>query len=165
MSNEVRKYQCCFTGHRPEKLCCDEKTVKAKLRTEIKRAIRDGYTTFIVGMCRGTDLWAGEIVLEERQNNPELRLIAAIPHPNFESNRNKVDKMLYFKILENADEVNTISNKYHKFCYQKRNAWMVDRSSRVIAAYNGDKGGTKNTIDYAKKQDIDIINIFDEMKI
>ncbi len=27
---------------------------------------------------------------------------------------------------------------------------MVDRSSLVIAVYNGESGGTKNTIEYAK---------------
>ncbi len=38
---------------------------------------------------------------------------------------------------------------------------MVDRSARVIAAYNGESGGTKNTIDYAKRRGIEIINILD----
>lgn len=116
-------------------------------------------------MCRGTDLWAGEIVLEERQNNTELCLIATIPHPNFETHWEDTYKALYYKVLKGADISKVISNTYYKACYQKRNAWMVDHSSRIIAAYNGDKGGTKNTIDYAKKQDIDIINIFDGMKI
>ncbi len=160
-----KNYTCCFTGHRHEKLQVNEETVKVNLRSAIKQAIQDGYITFIVGMCRGIDLWAGEIVLEEKQSNPKLYLTAAIPHPNFESNGNDKDKVLYFKILENADDVNIISNTYYKSCYQKRNVWMVDRSSRLIAAYNGEKGGTKNTIDYAKKQDIDIINIFDGTKI
>lgn len=29
---------------------------------------------------------------------------------------------------------------------------MVERSARVIAVYNGELGGTKNTIDYANKK-------------
>ena len=33
--------------------------------------------------------------------------------------------------------------------FQKRDEWMVDQSSRVIAVYDGVSGGTKNTIDYA----------------
>ena len=37
------------------------------------------------------------------------------------------------------------------------NVWMVDHSSRVIAYYNGSAGGTKNTIDYARKQNIQVI--------
>ena len=36
--------------------------------------------------------------------------------------------------------------------YQRRNEWMVDRSSLLIAAYTGASGGTRNTIEYAKRQ-------------
>ena len=45
--------------------------------------------------------------------------------------------------------------------YQKRNIWMVDKSNRVIAAYNGGKGGTKNTIDYATHSGVEVVNIFE----
>ncbi len=37
---------------------------------------------------------------------------------------------------------------------------MVDRSNRLIAAFTGEKGGTKNIIYYAQRQGIEIINIF-----
>lgn len=37
---------------------------------------------------------------------------------------------------------------------------MVDRSSRVVAVYNGEPGGTRNTIDYARSnQDVSIETI------
>jgi hypothetical protein len=36
---------------------------------------------------------------------------------------------------------------------------MVDSSCRVIAAYNGTKGGTKNTIDYALSKGLEVVNI------
>lgn len=32
---------------------------------------------------------------------------------------------------------------------------MVDRSNRVIAYYNGTAGGTRNTIEYAEKREIE----------
>ena len=41
--------------------------------------------------------------------------------------------------------------------YQKRNEWMVDHSSRVIAFFNGEPGGTANTIDYARKRGVDVV--------
>ena len=34
---------------------------------------------------------------------------------------------------------------------------QVDHSSRVIAIYNGTSGGTRNTIDYARKQGCQVI--------
>ena len=33
---------------------------------------------------------------------------------------------------------------------------MVDHSAHVIAVFNGEKSGTKNTIDYAKKRGVEI---------
>jgi len=38
---------------------------------------------------------------------------------------------------------------------------MVDHSKRVIAGYNDVSGGTENTINYAIKKGIEVINIFD----
>ena len=68
LEQELRKHRCCFTGHRPHKIGMDEETVKALLRKEIKQAIEDRFVTFISGMAHGVDLWAAEIVLEERKN-------------------------------------------------------------------------------------------------
>jgi len=36
---------------------------------------------------------------------------------------------------------------------------MVDHSTRVIAVYNGEPGGTKNTIDYANRMNIAVAQI------
>ena len=45
-----------------------------------------------------------------------------------------------------------ISEGYDRGSYQKRNEWMIDHASMVIAGYTGAAGGTRNTIEYAKKQ-------------
>lgn len=52
-----------------------------------------------------------------------------------------------------------ICDGYASFAYQRRNEWMVDRSSRVIAVYNGEPSGTRNTINYAKKVDVPVVLI------
>lgn len=48
---------------------------------------------------------------------------------------------------------------YSRGCFQHRNEWMVDRSNPVIAAYNGEPGDTRNTIEYAYKLGIEIMTI------
>lgn len=160
--NDKKKQRCCFTGHRPEKLDISEPEVKSLLEKAIDNAIADGYVTFITGMARGTDIWAAEIVLEKKKQNNGLHLICAIPHPGFEKNRSFLEKQRYNRIIKNADYVTTISDHYYRACYQKRNEWMVDRSSLVIAVWNGQPSGTKNTIDYAKRKAIKIINILEK---
>lgn len=159
------KQTCCFTGHRPEKLPYSGIEVKRKLETAINDAIRDGYKNFIVGMCRGVDLWAGEIVVEKKLKNPEIRLIAAIPYPGFENRWHETDRNLYHYVLDNADTAKIVSNEYSRACYQRRNEWMCDRASRLISAYSGIAGGTRNTVNYAKRNGLDIINIFESNQI
>ena len=62
-----------------------------------------------------------------------------------------------------ADIVKEIIDHYFAGCYQMRNEWMVDRSNLVIAVFNGQKGGTKNTVDYAKRKSIKVVNVLDSI--
>lgn len=140
---EMRLHRCCFTGHRPEKLNRPEAVVKDDLKLYIRRAIGSGYSTFISGMARGVDLWAAEIVLEYKKANPEIHLIAASPFDGFEKSWSKDWQDMYRRIMNEADLVKFISPSYSRSVFQKRNEWMVDHSSMVIAVYTGEPGGTK----------------------
>ena len=153
---ELHIHRCCFTGHRPEKLKRSEEEIKKSLEIEILKAVQDGYTTFITGLARGVDIWAGQIVLRLRQSNPNLRLIAALPYPICESRWSDFWKSQYTEVFNAANLVKCISPKYSMASFQIRDEWMVDHSSRVIAVYDGTPGGTKNTIDYANRCGVDI---------
>jgi uncharacterized phage-like protein YoqJ len=146
---ELRSHRCCFTGHRPEKLKRAETEIKKGLEGAILKAIHEGFTTFITGMARGVDIWAGQIVLRLRQDNPDLRLIAALPYPGCDRRWSASWRRQYAEVLEAADLVECTSDEYSMASYQKRDEWMVDHSAMVIAVYDGVSGGTKNTIEYA----------------
>ena len=156
---DLRLHRCCFTGHRPEKLNTSEKEVRAALRKQIDQAVHDGFTVFITGMARGVDLWAAEIVMDLRKRNKEIRLICAIPHDGFEARWSPSWQELYRYVLAEADLTRVISKGYHTGVYQVRNEWMVNHSTRVIAVFNGQPSGTKNTIDYAYRQGVPVVLI------
>ena len=156
---DLRLHRCCFTGHRPEKLNTSEKEVKAALRKQINQAVHDGFTVFITGMARGVDLWAAQIVLDLRKRNKEIKLICAIPHEGFEARWSLFWQQLYRYVLSEADLTRVISKGYHTGVYQVRNEWMVNHSARVIAVFNGQPSGTKNTIDYAYRQVVPVVLI------
>lgn len=61
--------------------------------------------------------------------------------------------------MKKADYVKFVSPNYSLSCFQIRNEYMVNHSYRVIAVYNGEAGGTRNTLNYAKKKGIEIIVI------
>lgn len=154
---EKRLRRCCFSGHRPEKLDEPEENVRNWLSEQIDQAIAAGYTTFISGCAMGVDIWAGQLVLQKKEKNPALHLIAATPWPGF-SNRWSIDwQQQYSNLLKDADWVVPVCNHYHNGVFQQRNEWMVDHSNRVIAYYNGAPGGTKNTIDYASGKGIEVV--------
>lgn len=152
--SEKRLHRCCFTGHRPEKLNKSETEVKAVLKKAVSYALAGGHNVFISGMARGVDIWAAEIVLEAKKINESVKLICASPYEGFEKNWSDEWQSKYHTVMQSADLVKFISPSYSYMCLQKRNQWMVDHSSLVIAVYNGGSGGTRNTIEYAKKKQI-----------
>ena len=154
---ELRRHRCCFTGHRPHKLHQPEWVVVASLEECIRDAIDAGFVTFISGMAWGVDIWAAEIVLKLKKEGYPIHLIAAIPHEGFERSWDATWKKRYNAVLAEADLVKIICPHYHRGCYQIRNEWMVDHSARLIAAFNGESGGTKNTIDYATRKGVETV--------
>ena len=154
---ELRLHRCCFTGHRPERLGMPEIEVISGLKKEIRQAIADGFQTFISGVARGVDLWAAEIVLAFRDERAEIRLICASPYRGFESRWSREWQERYRRVMERADLVRFICPGYSRDCFQRRNEWMIDHSARVIAVYNGQPSGTRNTIEYARRCGLPVI--------
>lgn len=157
MSEEQKRlHRCCFTGHRPRKLPVDEVTLCSALDREIDLAIRDGYTTFISGMAMGVDIMGAELVIRRKEHIHSLHIIAACPYPGSGARWSSDWQDRYHSVLKQADIVRYISNSYWEGCFQKRNEWLVNHSNLVIAVYCGCPGGTRNTIEYAKRMTVEL---------
>ena len=154
--DEERLRSCCFTGHRPAKLDVPEREVRKWLEEKISEAAADGYRTFISGMAYGTDIWAGTIVVRLKDRFPNLKLIAAVPFPDFSVSWNDEWKRRYEILISRADQVRFICPEYRNDAYMLRNQWMVNHSGRLIAVYSGRSGGTENTIRYARQAGLTI---------
>lgn len=157
LSRIARDKTCCFTGHRPEKLQRSHEDCIASLCKAIMDAYEAGYRTYISGMARGTDLWAFHCALMLRSLYPEVRVIAAIPFEGFEKSWDAFDQEMYQILLCQADLAHTVTAARSRCAFQMRNAWMCDLSNRLIALWDGEKGGTANTIAYAKRKKLEII--------
>ena len=152
---EKRLRRVCFTGHRPEKLDLSEKEVKEKLREAIKKAIDDGYITFISGMAKGFDTWASEDVLKLG-----AFLECAIPFPEQAQDWDLPDQQRRSLIISRSNKETIVSEANKKGAYYKRNRYMVDNADVIICGYSGRKsGGTAYTVDYALQQDKIVIQI------
>lgn len=160
---EKRLHRACFTGHRPEKLRQPESVVVRGLEAAIKDAISDGKNVFISGMTRGVDIWAAEIVLRLRDEGQDIKLICASPYRGFERGWSVEWRRRYSAVLDAADLVRYVCPSYSRACFQNRNEWMVDHSSLVIAVFNGENGGTKNTIEYAIRKGVALCYLEDNI--
>lgn len=166
-----RVYEKCYllhTGSRPQSLPwgfdeTDSRCVgfKEKLELELVKIIDRGYTHFIGGMALGVDQYAFDILLEYKKRNPDrpIFLEAAIPCETQAVKWKETQRDRYFYIMQNVDKETLVSRKYYPYCMQKRNEYMVDNSSLVLAAMSNGSKGTAGTVKYAQSKGLEIIKI------
>jgi len=157
---------CSLTGHRPQKLpwgfnekdkrCKKFKKILEKVFIDI---IKNGYSCILIGMALGFDMICAEIVIKLKKKYKELKLIAVLPCKNQSDRWTEEDKIRYNKILEKVDSIYCLYEKYNYKCMQERNEFMVNNSNLLLGCFNGEKGGTLNTINYAKRKNKEIIII------
>ena len=71
---------CAFTGHRPKGLGYSESDERCIHLLIVRMIEEEGVTHFISGMAQGVDLYAAEIVLELKEQYPQITLECAIPY-------------------------------------------------------------------------------------
>lgn len=157
----------CFSGYRPEKFSFILQkgheayfALRERTAAAILQAVEGGYTTCLCGMCKGFDLVAADVVLELRENKPELTDLKLIAVRPFEG-QGFADpwQVMHQLVLSRADEVVTLASTYRPGIYFQRNRYMVDRSSRLICYYDGRPGGTAHTVRYARQMGLEIVNV------
>lgn len=164
---DIKSHTVCFTGHRSQKLPWgfnenDPRCVimKKKLKEIIEKAILDGYDRFITGMALGFDMICAEIVLELKKKYKHIKLIGALPCENQDCKWPIQEQKRYRKLREKLDCIRCIYDTYiGPECMLERNRYMINNSSMLIALFNGQNGGTKSTIEYAKKKCLEIVII------
>lgn len=169
MTDDI-KHSLCFSGHRPEKLpdCGDEnspvtKVLKSLLYKKITDSIENGFTRFYIGGARGVDMWAGDILMEQKSLGKAVEIIVVLPYEGFANGFKGYDKWVFGRLIYRADKFITLSAKYYNGCMLRRNEYMAEHSSALIAVLCDNKSGTGHTINTARKKGltVDIINAAD----
>lgn len=155
--DEIAK-TCCFTGPRPKnypwgsnKECAAK--IEGKLKSAVQNTIENGYRHFISGMATGIDLLAAKIVLQLRGEMPEMKITleAAIPFPLQSKCWEEETKYEYERLLLQCDKVHCVCDAFSLEAYKKRDKYMIDNSSLLIAVEGMPNGGAARTIVYARR--------------
>lgn len=157
---------CCFTGHRLEKLPWrgDENDprcllLKSQLEDAVAAVYAAGKRHYICGMATGCDMYFCQAVIDLRIQHPDITLEAAIPWEGQAKNWSRELKDRYYRLVAECDYQTLVHSEYTPDCMMRRNKYMVDSSSVLIAASRGIKGGTMNTMLYALRQGVEIIQL------
>ena len=152
-----RAHSCCFTGHRPMKLPwgMNERdprctALKLELAARLEAIYALGYRHFLCGMAIGCDMYFAEAVLALRDVHGDVTLEAAIPFGDQPGRWDEAQRRRYNSLIDLADKVTVLQIGYTSDCMMQRNRYMVDRSSLLLACFDGRPGGTMNTILYAE---------------
>lgn len=166
MEKNIREKTCCFTGHRPGKLPWKNneadpgcRALKLMLADVLNELYEDGYRCFLCGMAAGADIYFGEAVLALRGKHPDVVLEAAVPYLGQERRWSRAWRQRYYLLAEECDRTTVLHREHTRDCMMDRNRYMVDRSSLLIAVYNGRAGGTRNTIRFAAERGLQIISL------
>ena len=161
-----REETCCFTGHRPEKLPWGKNeldtrclALKTRIRDVVDAAYAEGKRHFICGMARGCDFYFAEAVLALREEHPEVTLEAAIPCAEQSASWSASQRHRWEELISACDKRTVLQEQYTPDCMIRRNRYMVEHSSLVIAVYDGSDGGTRRTLEYAIREKVPFVDI------
>jgi len=161
-----REISCCFTGHRPGKLPwgyneADRRcaALKRRIADAVEAAYQAGYRHFLCGMALGCDLYFCECVLALKRTHPDVTLEAAIPCPTQAAAWSPDQKARYRRLVDACDFETLVSSSYTPYCMQRRDRYMVDHASLLIAAFDGSPGGTRYTVEYALRRQVSIVDL------
>jgi len=151
------------TGHRPDKLGGYNPTINARLLSLARSFLEeDRPDVAISGMAQGWDQAWGWAAVELA-----IPLIAAVPFKGQEERWPKPARDEYHDLLARAfvyvvdDDVRGIAEVVAAM--HRRNRWMVNHSTKVVALWNGSAGGTAHCVAYAGADKV--VNLWDRLEM
>jgi uncharacterized phage-like protein YoqJ len=153
-----------FTGHRPPKLGWYSKEDQQKFYKFAYHIIKNNLDICldktIIGMAQGWDMAAAQACFIF-----DVPYIAAVPYPGQELVwPDEYTRALYRSLLGTAQQVvyvsqYTMGNAVKAL--QLHNQWIVDHSEKLIVLWDKvESGGTWNCVKYARRQKVEVINVW-----
>lgn len=151
MKNKI----CMFCGHKD---IFNEYKISEKITDNLIDLIENKKVhTFYSGGMGNFDKLCEKCVRKLKNKYPVIRLCLIIPYMSKKILQNSE---YYYQMYDEISEPD-LGDVFYKRAIEKRNRWMVDNSDYIISFVFRDYGGAYNTLKYAIKKDVQIIDIND----
>lgn len=133
---------CCFSGYRPEKFTyplhassLEYGLLLGYINIYVLHSVEKGYATFLCGMAQGFDIICGETILRLKR------------HKGYE-------------------HIRLICTVIPRIVFMSATVLRptMHHASRLICYYDGKSGGTAYTVDYCRKNNVEVINLAEKIK-
>ena len=105
------------------------------------------------------DMFAAEAVVELRKQHPEVVLEMVSPFDDQASKWPEKYRTRHDLLFELADITTATSHVYTKSAMFIRNRYLVNNADLLLAAYDGQPGGTAMTCELAHRYNVPIMQI------
>lgn len=149
---------CTFAGHRNIFMADVDKKIEKAIEGFLQA---DESITFYTGGMGEFDSKCSTAVRAAKHRHPSkiIRLVLVLPYM---TNRLNTDKIYYETYYDDVMIPMELCGVHPKAAIQKRNRWMVDQSDCLIACVHRDFGGAYDTLKYAIRKGITVINLAEQ---
>ena len=146
---------CTFAGHRDLFLPDAERKIITALDSILESD--DEFVFYTGGMGEFDSKCTSAVrTVRHRFQEKRLRLVLVLPYM---TNRVNTDKNYFETEYDDVMIPIDLADIYPKAAIRKRNRWMVDRSDILLACVYRDFGGAYDTMQYALRKGVKVINL------
>ncbi|OMP66957.1 DUF1273 domain-containing protein [Domibacillus epiphyticus] len=134
--------------------------IKTAIEKQLRSLIEEGLEWVIIGGQPGVELWGAEVVLELKDEYPDLKLGVLMPFLEQEKNWKEERQEYYHTIIDQADFVDAVSKKPYiaPWQFKARDEFALDHTDALLLVYDEEKEGSPKFIKSAADKRVESDN-------
>lgn len=162
---------CTIAGCRPTRFKWKYKEynegcqrLKDQIREQLALLCEQGVRRFYIGGSLGVDIWAGELLLELKEQYSNIELVLVLPYPKHDKDWDRRDRHRLSVLRQHSTEVviTGVEDVAPVDNFKKRDQYMIGHSDCLLAVHDNaprDHSGIAQVVNYSRKKRLPIILI------
>ncbi|MFK2824170.1 DUF1273 domain-containing protein [Bacillus sp. B190/17] len=138
------------TGYKPYELGIFKKDdqaviyIKKALENELRRLLEEGLEWLLISGQLGVECWAAEVMLQLKEEYPQVKLAVLTPFLNQHENWNEDNQHNYEVLLAKADFVDSVSKLPYTSPaqFRNKNQLFLHKSAGLLVIYDEEHPGS-----------------------